>query len=280
MSDDSGGNLDAPTQVPREARARGELRIEFAAAAGRTEISRLYETGGLRARRPNVASGCEAVIVNTAGGVAGGDHARIAVVAGEDADATVTTVAAEKIYRSEGDPAHIEVFLTAHAGARLEWLPQETILFNKARLSRRLDVDMEATAALTVMECLVFGRLAMGEAKITGALHDCWRVRRAGKLIFAEDARYDGDVTARLDRPALGNGARASALFLHVASDAEKLVDPIRAALAECGCEWGASAWNGMAVARLLSPSPEVLRLAIVRMLQAVRGRGAPRVWS
>ncbi len=271
---------DPAALVPADARARGELRLEFVAVGDRTEVSRAFETGGLRARFPNVSAGCEAVIVNTGGGIAGGDRASIDIVVGEGADATLTTAAAEKVYRAQKDEAEIAVSLRVERGARLEWLPQETILFDGARLSRRLDADLEAGASLTLMECVVFGRMAMGELRLDGSLRDRWRVRRDRKLIFAEDARIDGDITGLLDRPATGIGARASALLLHVAPDAEARVETIRTALATAPCEWGASAWNGMMVARLLSPSPDVLRLAIVNLLLALRGRDAPRVWQ
>ncbi len=256
------------------------MRLEFAATGARTELFRVFETGGLRVRCPNTARGCEAVIVNTGGGIAGGDHAKIDIVAGDDADATITTAAAEKVYRAQNAEASVEVSLRAGARSRVEWLPQETILFDGAHLSRRLDIDLDSTASLTLMECVVFGRMAMGELSIEGSFRDRWRVRRDRRLIFAEDARIDGDITGLLDRPAIGRNARASALFVHVAPDAEARIDAIREALEPVACEWGASAWNGMAVVRMLSPSPELLRLAILALLRAMRGRAAPRVWQ
>jgi urease accessory protein len=268
------------TIVPAHARARGEIRVEFHAIGARTEAARVYESGGLRLRFPNVARGCEAVIVNTGGGIAGGDKASIDVTADADADVTLTTQSAEKIYRAQNDPSEIALSIRADSGARIEWLPQETIIFDGARLSRRLDIDLDATASLLLVESVIFGRMAMGELRLEGAFRDRWRVRRDRSLVFAEDVRLDGDITGVLDRPAVGRGARATATMLHIAPDAEQTIDSIRAALADAPCEWGASAWNGMALARLLSPSPEQLRTAMLTLLQAMRGRDAPRVWQ
>ncbi len=268
------------TIVPTHARARGEIRAEFQAIGARTEAARLFESGGLRMRFPTTPRGCEGVIVNTGGGIAGGDQANIDVSVGEGADVTLTTQSAEKIYRAQNDSAEVALSIRAEAGARVEWLPQETIIFDGARLSRRVDIDLDSRASLLLVESVIFGRVAMGELRIEGSFRDRWRVRRDRGLIFAEDVRLDGDVTGVLDRPAVGRGARATATLLHVAPDAEEMIDPIRAALADAPCEWGASAWNGMAVARLLSPSPEQLRAAILTVLRALRGRDAPRVWQ
>ena len=271
---------DGAGLVPPHARARGEIRAEFRALGARTEMARVYEAGGLRLRCPNVARGCEGVIVNTGGGVAGGDSATFDIIAGEASDVTMTTQSAEKIYRAQDEPAEISVALRIAAGARFEWLPQETILFDGARLTRRLDIDLDASASLTLLEAVTFGRMAMGELRVEGSFRDRWRIRRDRRLLFAEDTNVDGDVTGLLDRPAIGRKARATATFVHIAPDAEASIDALRAALEPTACEWGASAWNGMAVARMLSPSPEILRAAIVHLLRATRGREAPRVWQ
>ena len=266
--------------VPAYVRAVGEIRADFQATGNRTQATNVFETGGLRLRFPKVAQGCEGVIINSGGGVAGGDRASYDFDIGPGAQVTLTTQSAEKIYRAQSDAAEIAVSLRVGAQARVEWLPQETILFDGARLTRRLDIDLEADSRLTLVESLVYGRLAMGELSMQGSMRDRWRVRRARQLVFAEEMRIDGDMTGTLDRPAVGDGARASATFLHIAPDAEGRIEDIRASLAEATCEWGASAWNGMAVVRLLSPSPEKLRTAIVMLLQSLRGRDAPRVWQ
>ena len=266
--------------APAFVRAKGEIRATFALTGGRTQVDRAFETGGLRLRFPNGRDGCEAVVVNTAGGVAGGDSALCDFVAEEGADVLLTTQSAEKIYRAQRDPAEINLSLRARDGASIAWLPQETILFSGAKLRRRLDADVGAGASLTILEAVVFGRVAMGELVVEGALHDRWRVRREGRLVFAEDFRVEGDIAGLLERPAIGRKARASAVLLHVSPRAESLLESMRGALGGAPCEWGASAWNGMLVVRFVSPSPELQRIAIISALRALRGAEAPRVWQ
>ena len=269
-----------PAQVPPYVRAVGELRADFQSVGSRTQAMNVFETGGLRLRCPKVAQGCEGVLINTGGGVAGGDKCSYDFDVGPNAQVTFTTQSAEKIYRAQSNAAEIDVALRIGARANVEWLPQETILFGGARLNRRLDMELDETSSLTMLESVIYGRMAMGEMEVTGAFRDRWRIRRGRRLLFAEDMRLDGDMTAALDRPAVGDGARASATFLHVAPDAEARLEEIRASLADAPCEWGASAWNGMALVRLLSPSPEKMRAAIVSLLQSFRGRDVPRVWQ
>jgi urease accessory protein len=278
---------DAPVVAVAPAfanRARGELRAHFLAAGGRTAPGPTFEGGGLRLRFPNVSPGlvpgCEAVTINTAGGMAGGDRADLSFSLGPAAAVTITTQSAEKVYRAAGATTTVEAHLDVAAGGRLEWLPQETILFDEARLDRRLTADVAPDATLLMVESVVFGRLARGETLRTGSFRDRWRIRRDGRLVFAEEVALDGPVTALLDRPALGGGARAMATLLLLAPDAEATLDAARAALAATPCPGAASAWSGMLVVRLLSPSPAAVRAAIITLLVALRGRAAPRVWQ
>ena len=266
--------------LPAYIRATGELRADFQRIGAHTQAMKIFETGGLRLRCPRVAHGCEGVIINTGGGIAGGDHATYDFKIGANAQVTLTTQSAEKVYRAQSNAAVMDVVLHAGEDAEVEWLPQETILFDGARLQRRLEVDLHETSNLTMLESITYGRIAMGEVKLQGALHDRWRIRRNQRLLFAEDMRLDGEITSILDRPALGNGARASALFLHISPDAEGRLEPMRQVMHDAPCEWGASAFNGLLALRLLSPSPEKLRSAIVMLLQNFRGRNAPRVWQ
>jgi urease accessory protein len=266
-------------------RARGEVRVRFARAGARSAAERVFETGGLRLRFPRSDAECEAVLVNTGGGMAGGDRASIAVEVGANARALVTTQSAEKIYRCEGEPARVETRLAVEPGGSLVWAPQETLLFEQASLTRRLDVELAADASLTIFEAAVFGRLASGETDVAARLHDRWRIRRAGRLVFAEALRLV-DAAAALDRPAVGAGARAIATILCVAPDAEAQAPNLRAALEAVAAgpgealDVGASGFDGMAVARVVSPSPSRLRAALIAAMLALRGREAPRVWS
>ena len=262
-------------------RAHGEVRADFRRIGRRTEPNQVFETGGYRLRMPRShAAHCDAVIVNTGGGMAGGDDVRFGFRCGEGGAVVVTTTAAEKIYRADGSPTRIAVTLDAAAGARLEWLPQETILFDGSHLDRTLDISLAADATLLLGEMLVFGRLAMGETLRHGALRDRWRIRRGGALILAETVALDGDIAAALDRPALGGGARAVATLLLVSPEAESRLPEVREAIAATDCTIGASAWNGHLVVRALSASPAQLRAAIVTVLAVLRGGSLPRLWT
>ena len=191
----------------------------------------LHESGSLRVRFPSPeADGLSAVFVNTAGGVAGGDRFDIDIAAGEGSRLTVTTAAAEKIYRAEGPAAQLNIALKAAPAAHLAWLPQETILFDRARVSRRIDIDLAESASLLLCEIVVFGRAAMGERMLQGEFVDRWRLRRGGRLVFAETIRLDGDIGEKLARPAIAKGGVAIGTALIVPGD-EALVERIREAV-------------------------------------------------
>jgi urease accessory protein len=271
---------DADWNVPTYLRADGEIRAGFARTAKRTSLAHAFERGGLRLRCPRTAPHCEVVLINTGGGIAGGDRARYSFDLGEQANVTFTTQSAEKVYRAAGPAAQAEIKLSLAARSRLEWIPQETILYNGARFNRRLDADVAEEAALLIVESVVFGRLAKGESVTNGLFRDRWRIRRQARLVFAEEAYMVGNIAETLDRAAAGNGARMIACVLYVASDAESSLEVARRCLADCTAEWGASAWNGQLLVRLLSPSPERVRSAIVTLLAALRGCEAPRVWQ
>ena len=260
-------------------RADAEARASFMRIGERTEPDRLFETGGLRWRFPRSSSPCEVAILNTGGGVAGGDSYRVSLTLSEGAEVEATTPSAEKIYRSEGMPARIAMRLVLAPRARLFWLPQETLMFEGARLERKLEADMAGEAALVIAESLVFGRLAMGESRIEASLRDSWRVRRDGELVFADETRLK-HAGAALDRKAVGAGARALATIVAAAPNIEARLPDLRAALdaASDGVEAGASAFDGLIVARLLSASPSRLRAALIASIVALGGR-KPRLW-
>jgi urease accessory protein len=255
-------------------RAVGRVALSVAARDGVSRRRRVYEDGPLRVRFPN-SGDLEAVIVNTAGGIAGGDRHGIDVDVGEGAALGVTTAAAEKVYRMLGTPAEVVLRLSVGTGARLVWLPQETILFDRAALHRRIDVDLAADGSLLMAEAVVFGRTARGEAVAEGSFIDRWRVRRDGALLFAETARLNGAVGEKLAEPAIAGGGVAIATVLAVPGDAA-MAERVRAQ-SFCG-EVGASAWNGLAVARLCAKDGALLRRDLARVIAAMGGR-LPRLW-
>jgi urease accessory protein len=266
-------------------RAKGEARAVFSRIGALTKPARIFESGGLRLRFPNAAGACEAVLVNTGGGMAGGDRAAIDLTLEDGAEVLATTQSAEKIYRNEAEATRVETQLTIGANAFLTWIPQETILFDHADLERRLEADVAGNGALLAIESIVFGRLASGEAEIAARVRDRWRVRRDGKLVFADELRID-NAAAILQRPAIGRGARAIASFLFMTPDVEAALERIRAVFAAYSAEdgapleAGASALDGFLIARALSPDPGRLRRCILAVMMALRGSAAPRVWQ
>jgi urease accessory protein len=260
-------------------RARAEARASFSRVGARTEPERLFETGGLRWRFPRSSNPCEAAMVNTGGGVAGGDSYSVSLTLGEGAEVELTTPSAERIYRSDGPAATITTRLALAPGARLFWLPQETLMFEGARLERRLELDTSDEAAFIVAETLVFGRLAMGESRIDAGLKDSWRVRRDGRLVFADETRLE-HAGATLERKAVGAGARALSTIVASAPDVEARLPDLRAALDAAGSdiESGASAFDRLIVVRLLGPSSDRLRAALIASIVALGGR-KPRLW-
>jgi len=256
-------------------RARGAIVLAVAATDGVTRRTRVHESGSLRVRFPNTHDGLEAVIVNTGGGMTGGDDFAVEIDVAAEARLVAGTAAAEKIYRSTGPDTAMNVRLSVGANARLAWLPQETILFDRARLKRRIDVDLAEGASLIMAEAVLFGRAAMGEAMREGSWADTWRLRRGGRLVFAENVRLDGDMTARLARPASANGGIALATVLIAPADEARL-DAVHAL--DFAGEAGISAWNGIAVARLVARDGAALRRDLVAVLAGL-GQSVPRLW-
>ncbi len=277
---DSPAPVETVVDPPPRQRANARLSASFARAGTRTEAERTFETGGLRWRFPRPSGACEAAIVNTGGGVAGGDVLCVALRLKEGAEVEATTPSAEKIYRSDGAPARIETRLALEPQARLAWLPQETLMFEGAWLERRLEIDIAAEAGLLLVESIVFGRLATGETRIDARLKDSWRIRRDGRLVFADETRLER-AGATLDRKAAGGGARAVATIVAVAPGLEARLPDLRAALDPEGegVEAGASAFDGLLLARLVSPSPSRLRAALIASILALGGR-KPRLWQ
>lgn len=278
--------LAAAVEVPRLARAEGRLALAFRAEAGTTRLALLEQQGALRARLPRPERGAMAgaVTLNTAGGIASGDRLVTEVTWHDGAAATVSAAAAERVYRARADerPALVTTTLGIGEGAVAEWLPQETILFDGARLERSLSVSLAPGARFLAVEALVFGRTARGEVLREGAVSDRVTVRRGGALILADRLALSGDIAGILARPAIAAGAAAVASLLHVAPDAEAARDRLRAALAGlCGAEGGASLRDGIVIARIVARDGLALRRAVVAALAAVRhDRPLPRVWQ
>ncbi|MBR0873814.1 urease accessory protein UreD [Bradyrhizobium tropiciagri] len=260
-------------------RARGVVRFGVHLADGVTRRGDLHESGSLRVRFPSPEDdGLSAMFVNTAGGIAGGDHFDIAIAADEGARLTLTTAAAEKVYRAPGAAARLDISLKVDEGAHLGWLPQETILFDRARIHRSFEIDLAEGASLLLCEIVVFGRAAMGETMRHGEFVDRWRMRRGGRLVFAETMRLDGEIGEKLARPALAAGGTAIGTALIVPGD-ESLVERIREASDGFGGEVGISAWNGFAMARFCAQDAARLRADMMTVLGRASAVPLPRLW-
>jgi urease accessory protein len=265
-------------------RAVGELRLSMRLRGTETVLDGLRQVGCLKARfpRPERGAWTNAVSLNTSGGIAAGDRLSSELSVGAGARATIAGQASERCYRALAGaaPARVRVALNVAEGGAMEWLPQETILFDRCALDRRLDIELAPDAWFLGVESIVFGRTAMGEQVGHADFRDTIQVRRGGKLVLHDAIRMQGEVAAKLARPAIGGGACATATLVHVSPVAEAALDGLRDALADAPGEWGASAWNGMLVARFLAPDGAALREAVVLGLQALRGtRPLPRVW-
>jgi urease accessory protein len=263
-------------------RAQGMLRLSFKRRGAATALDGLRQEGCLKARFPRTEHGAwaGAVTLNSSGGVAGGDALDTAVAAGPGTRATVASQAAERFYRALPGtaPARVSTALHVAPGAALEWLPQESILFDRCAVRRRLSVDLAGDAWFLGVEQLVFGRTAMGEAVHDASVRDRIELRRDGRLLLHDAIRLDGLVQSLLDRRAAGGAARGVATLIHAAADAETKLDALREALA--GYDAGASAWDGLLVARIVAPDGACLRAAVVAGLAVLRAaRPLPRVW-
>ena len=274
--------------APALERSRGELRLAFARRAGATALTDLYQSGCAKARlpRPEPGAACEAVLVNTAGGLTDGDRLTTDVTWSAASTAMVSSQAAERIYRCRAGAARVSATLRADDDALAIWLPQETILFDDGRLRRRTEVDLSPRARMLACESLVFGRHAMGESVRAGAVFDAWRVRCGGRLVFADTLRLDGDIAENLQRPAVAAGARAWASVIYAGQRGDGLVDALRRA---CGTGDGArgsscvscSDLNPVVLVRILAADGQALRRRLVAVLsRAIEwiAEGSPRL--
>lgn len=277
----------SPSLSPTLERADGGVRLRLGLRDGRTRIETLYQRAPLRVLFPDVPSDqpAQAVLINTAGGIVGGDRLATEVQAGPGTVTTVTTQAAEKVYRALDVPARLVARIEVAAGAWFEWLPQETILFDGARLDRRLEFILEPGASLLAAEMLLFGRAARGEQMRQGQLLDSWAVRREGRLVWADRLRLDGDIRAALDRPFGFDGAVGMATLLHAGPRAASFLPRAREIAAAQSAEGAASLVNGILLVRFLDRDGARLRAAAASAAMLLRHEitglspTPPRVW-
>ncbi len=285
----------APSRDGDLQRAAGAARVGLRPGPRGAALAVLEQSSPCRALLPRVEGreAAEVVFVNTAGGIAGGDRLAWGFEATGPITARATSQAAEKLYRALDRPARVETRLVASQGALLEWLPQETIAFDGARLDRRTELALSGGARATALEWLVLGRAGHGETLRRASLRDSWRVRRDGRLLWADGLRLEGAVGALAGRRALLGGAGALATLIHVAeSGLEPLVEALRerlygsAGVTAGEVTVGVGALPGLLLCRLLAREAAPLRAAVAEALAALRAGvpgaapGLPRVWS
>jgi urease accessory protein len=263
-------------------RSRGTLDLGFSVRDGVAYAARTFQQGALKVRFPNVAKGYapEAVILNTAGGIAGGDRLDMRLQADAQVSAVVSSQACEKVYRSLSDAALVSVHVTLDEGSNVSWLPQPMIFFDRARLKRETHVAMAADATWLSVEGIVFGRAAMGESVVTGSLEDSCFIRRGGRLIHVDRFSVGEDIAGQLARGTILRGAHVMATTRYVAPDAEKRIEEMRGLLEGSACPAAVSAWDGMMVMRHVAEDSYTLNKELIRVISAFRKTAMPRVWS
>jgi urease accessory protein len=275
-----------PIAPPLAQRAKGRLALAFRhdEAASRTRIEKFYQEGCLKARLPHPASAeiAEAITINISGGIASGDSLATDIEIGAGAAVSITSQAAERIYRAlDFLPARLQTTITLGAGAMLDYLPQETILFDGFALDRSLVIELAQDADFLGVESIVFGRQAMGETVQFGALNDSISLRRNGTLVLQDMTRLHGDIAVQLSRKAVAAGNIAMASIIYAGPDLDARLQAIRACLGDTQCEAGASAFEGIVFTRILAPSAAALRAGVVAVLKICRdNRALPRSWQ
>ena len=264
--------------LPKYQRANGRVEIGLVLKKTSNNLSHLFQSGCLKAMIPkNHLNVPDVVLVNTAGGITGGDKLSVSVDLKEGAQATVTTQTAERIYKATNDFGKIDVRLDLEEGSLIDWLPQETILFNKSAVKRKITVNMRETSNLFMVESLILGRHAMGEKLTDNVFLDQWKIIKEKRITYAESLKLSN--ADDLSGFATLGENKALATLLYVASNAEQRVEHMRDLLKQCNLMGAASAWDGKLVTRLITDCPQRLRAALIFIISKFRKKQLPRVW-
>ena len=260
-------------------RARGAIDLVIVSG----KLKRFYQSGSAKIFiTKTYAKTTEAVLVNTAGGLTGGDIFDAKLRADGDTHLTVSTQTAERVYCALGpQAAKITIDMELCGKASLHWLPQETILFDGAGFSRHLKVEMDDAASFLASEMMVFGRTAMHETVRQGNISDQWRISRDGRLIHAEALRLDGHIDEKLLQPASADGGVCVATTLYVSSDAEAKADAVRSFFKNHDdVRTAVSAWDGKLVIRSVCGNTARLKKLMAQFIEQFRNIANPRVWN
>ena len=267
--------ISAPAAQPPRAVGHAVLSVKKTEAG--SGIDRLRSSGALKLLFPRRQNAVEALLINTAGGVTGGDQLHLQATVGAGAHLCLTTQAAERAYRAQADIGRVSSHLQVGPGACLHWLPQELIVFEGAAFHRQLHIDMADDARLLLVEPIIFGRAAMGETLQAAQLFDQIRINRAGQPLYHDAIRLSGAIQQQLNHPAVAAGGTALACVVYVAPDAAARVAQIRARLPATG---GASLLGpDMLVVRLVAPDGFGLRQYLLPLLDQLSGNTLPVSW-
>src|SRR5579862_1847656 len=246
-------------------RADGRCRIVLSGSETGTRIEDVFERSPIRVMFPRNGHSVmeEAVLINTAGGIAGGDRLECSVAALPGASMAVTSQAAEKVYRALNEPARIKTSLKAYKSAQLAWLPQETIAFNWARLYRTTEIELFSGSELLALEWLVLGRAAHGEIVVGGSISDSWRVKKDDRLIWADNFHITNETFSQTNRKALLSDCRAIATLIYFGPDLDKRIECLRESLLSLECNCGVTLVGGLVVARFAAKQSADLKVAL-----------------
>jgi urease accessory protein len=253
-----------------------------------TRIADVFQRAPIRILFPRaIGSGVEeAVLVNTAGGIAGGDQLEFGVTALANALIVVTSQAAEKVYRSMNACARITTKIRVCEAAKLAWLPQETIAFNWARLKRDTEIELASGAELLALEWLVLGRAAHGENMVGGYIADGWRVKKDGRLIWADTLRLTDEIFPHVHRKALLSGCKAVATLTFFGPHLDQRLEFLRNIARTLKCHCAATSVRELIIMRFAAQAPSDVRLALRGVLRKIGeelGPGpfrVPKMWS
>lgn len=272
--------VDLAPQV-RMQRSRGEAAVRLDLRRGQTALADLAQAGSAKAMLPRVPGPVpEIVFLNTSGGLTGGDRISYDLTLGAGCRAIATSQTAERAYASTGAPASLSFAADVGTGGRLDWLPQELLLYEDSHLIRQTTVDLAEAATVLMVETVVLGRHAMGEAPLRARLTDRRLVRRSGRTVWAETLRLTPDWLATAGVPALLGPARAFSVIALIGPGAETAAPRIRACLTEPGCEAAVSGWDGKCITRIIAREGWPLRRQVARCLAVLRDAPLPRAWQ
>ena len=260
-------------------RAIGAASVSSKAGArGCSCIDGLRQSGALKVLFPQARTALEAILINTAGGITGGDSFMIEATAGKASHLSLTTQAAERGYKAQsGQTGRVQTKLCGEANSTLFWLPQETILFEGTRVSRRLTVELHDSARFLMVEPILFGRCAMGEDVRDISFRDRIEIRRSGQTVYKDGIDLEGDVATTLDRPAIANGARAMASIVYICENASAQITTLQNLI---GAKGGVSLLReDLLVMRLLAEDGYALREALLPCLDLLSQNTLPQSW-